>query len=76
MTQNARAEAPMLHVRYDGRSWDIQLTELDVGSFSNDDQVRQSLAGYLQVPAAKLAHYVVERHANGHMTVRPEAVFG
>ena len=34
------------------------------------------MAGYLDVPVYKLRVYVVERHTNGNMTVRPEAVFG
>ncbi len=69
--QNAR-----VHVRFEGRSWDIPLTDLDIGALSSDDQVRTAVANYLQVPARKFAPYVIERHENGNMTVRPEAVFG
>jgi hypothetical protein len=38
--------------------------------------VRNALAGYLDVAARDLSRYVIERHANGNLTVRPEAVFG
>ncbi|MBA3533609.1 MAG: hypothetical protein H0T73_16965 [Ardenticatenales bacterium] len=69
-------QARLIHVRFDGKSWDIALTNVDVGEGSNDHEVRQALARYLDVPAGKLAPYVVERHANGNITVRPEAVFG
>jgi hypothetical protein len=68
--------APLAHVRYDGRSWDIPLGELDLGPRSSDEDVRVALAHHFDVPARKFAAYVVERHANGNLTVRPEAVFG
>jgi hypothetical protein len=66
----------VLHVRYDGRSLDIALSVLDLGDLSSDRQVRLALARYLGVPVQRLAAYVVERHSNGNITVRPEAVFG
>lgn len=66
----------VIHVRFEGCSWDLPFGALDLGDLSSDNDVRQALARYLDVPAAKLAAYVVERHANGNITVRPEAVFG
>lgn len=69
-------EARVVHVRFEGRSHDIPFAELDVGDASTDQDVRAALARYLGVPVGKLAAYVVERHANGNMTVRPEAIFG
>jgi hypothetical protein len=69
-------EERMLHIRFQGVSRSIPLTSLDVGSLSNDRDVRQAVARYLSVPTRKLNSYVVERHANGNMTIRPEAVFG
>lgn len=66
----------VLHVRFEGRSCDVPLTDLDVGSMSTDDQVKNRLAEYLSVPARKFQHYKVDRHETGNMTVRPEAVFG
>ncbi len=64
------------HVRFAGRSFDISLSELDLGAMSADGQIRRALARYLGVPTGKLEAYVVDRHANGNLTVRPEAVFG
>ncbi len=69
-------EERVVHVRFEGQSWDIAFGVLDVGDRSSDQDVRQALARYFNVPAAKFAPYVVERHANGNLTVRPEAVFG
>ncbi len=68
--------APRLHVRFEGRSWDLLLSDLDVGGLSPDNEIRHALARYFDVPAAKFNAYIVERHANGNLTVRPEAVFG
>lgn len=67
---------PVLHIRFEGRSFDLPLSDLDVGVASSDRDVKRALAGYLNVPEAKFRDYVVDRHATGNMTVRPEAVFG
>ena len=69
-------EERMLHVRFDGRSLDLAFRVLDVGDLSTDVEIRLALAHYLDVNPQRLARYVVERHANGNITVRPEAVFG
>lgn len=69
-------EERMVHVRFEGQSWDIAFGVLDVGEMSSDRDVRGALSRYFEVPVAKFAPYVVERHANGNITVRPEAVFG
>jgi hypothetical protein len=66
----------LLHVRFDGRSRDIPCRELDIGMTSSDNDVREALAGYLEVPVGKFGAYVIERHDNGNVTVRPEATFG
>jgi hypothetical protein len=72
----ARLEAPLLHLRFEGRSLEILLSDLDVGSLSSDAQIKHALAAWLNVPEAKFRFYVVDRHDTGNLTVRPEAVFG
>ena len=68
---------PQIHVRFDGRSIDIDLDELDVGILSSDNQVRLAVATHLGVPPQKLLAFVVDRNREtGHLTLRPEAVFG
>ncbi len=76
MRDRVRDEERQVHVRFDGRSWDVPFRTLDIGDASSDDEVREALARYLDVSVRKLASYVVERHSSGNMTVRPEAVFG
>ncbi len=69
-------EERILHVRFEGRSQDIRLVVLDLGDLSTDGDVHRALAAYMGVPEQRFTVYVVERHANGNITVRPEAVFG
>jgi hypothetical protein len=66
----------VVHVRFDGRSHDIPLSDLDVGPLSGDDTIKRALARHLGVPEAKLRDYVIDHHETGNLTVRPEAVFG
>lgn len=68
--------APQLHIRFDGRSFDVPLADLDVGALLSDVEIKESLARYLNIPVAKLRDYVVDRHDTGNLTVRPAAVFG
>ena len=68
--------AVMLHVRFEGRSLDVALADLDVRPVAADDAIKGALAQYLDVTANKFRHYVVDRHQTGNLTVRPEAVFG
>jgi hypothetical protein len=69
-------DAVAIHIRFEGRSLDVPLSALDLGALPSDDQVKRALGHYLKVPASKLRDYVVDRHPNGNLTVRPEAVFG
>jgi len=73
---NNETSVGVLHVRFDGRSCDVPLSDLDIGNTSTDEQVKNRLATYLSVPEQKFTYYKVDRHETGNMTVRPEAVFG
>jgi hypothetical protein len=66
----------VLHVRFDGRSFDLPAGDLDVGLAAEDHEVKRALARHFGVPETRLRDYVVDRHETGHLTVRPEAVFG
>lgn len=70
------AQASTIHVRFEGRSFDIPSIDLDVGTDSSDHDVKHRLAEFLDVRHQQLSHYVVDRHDTGNLTVRPEAVFG
>jgi hypothetical protein len=68
--------ARVVHVRVDGRSYDLPVDRLGLGDKPTDDQIKRALAGQLDVSANSLVEAVVDRHPNGNLTVRPEAVFG
>jgi hypothetical protein len=67
---------PILHVRFEGKSFDLPLTELDVGIGSNDAEIKRAVAVHLRVSENRLRFYVIDRHPTGNLTLRPEAVFG
>ena len=67
---------PQIHIRFQGRSYQLPASELDVSARSSDQEIKRALAQHFDVAVAKFAAYVIERHENGNMTVRPEAVFG
>jgi hypothetical protein len=69
-------DGAVLHVRFDGRSLDLPLQDLEVGPASADSEIKRALARLLEVPPARLSDYTVDRHETGNLTVRPEAVFG
>lgn len=73
---NRMQAVTVLHIRFEGRSFDVPLSDLDVGVASGDADVKRALAAYLNVPETKFRDYVVDRHETGNLTVRPEAVFG
>lgn len=68
--------APVAHVRFDGRSLDVPLAELGVSVGDGDRTVKRALARYLDVAEDRLRGYVRDRHETGNLTLRPEAVFG
>jgi hypothetical protein len=68
--------APVVHVRFGGRSFDVPLADLGLRVGDDDGDVKRSLAARLDVHPSRLMDYVVDRHGNGNLTVRPEAVFG
>jgi len=66
----------ILHVRFRGKSFDIPLEELDLSGRSADEEIKERIAQHFDVGRDVLKSYVIERHADGNITIRPEAVFG
>lgn len=68
---------PQLHIRYEGQSIDLPLSDADLGDLSEDSEVREAAARYLDVPVDKFNAFNVDRNKEtGDMTLRPQAVFG
>lgn len=66
----------MVHVRAAGQSLDLPLAGLRLTEPCDDETVREAVARALDIRVAALKGCVVDRHPNGNLTVRPEAVFG
>jgi hypothetical protein len=76
-TRNANEVSRQVHVFYEGRAWDMDMDNLDVGMLSNDADIRNKVAEALNVPAVKLANFRVERNeATEDINLHPSAVFG
>ncbi len=68
--------APPIHVRFDGRSQRLNAAQLGLAANASDHDIKRAVALSLDVSTTQLKLHVVERHDNGNITVRPEAVFG
>ena len=66
----------MVHVRFEGRSYDLQEDRLRIASNASDTAIKGRIANYLDVGSDRLNAYVVDRRPNGNIVVRPEAVYG
>ena len=73
---NKKGETSMVHVRFEGRSYDISEPELPTGVALNDNRLLALLAQRFDVSPTRFKHYVVDRRPSGTVIVRPEAVYG
>ncbi len=47
-------EETVIHVRFNGRSFDVPLSALVVGARSDDEQIKRNLARHLEVNVSRL----------------------
>ena len=66
----------MVHVRFEGRSYDLTERQLDLNGHGHDTDVKACLALHFDVSPERFALYVIDRLPNGDLIVRPEAVYG
>lgn len=66
----------MVHVRFEGRSYDILETQLGVTTGMNDTTVKERLAQHFDIGRDRFESYVVDRRPSGDLIIRPEAVYG
>lgn len=66
----------MVHIRFAGRSTEVSEKSLELPTHCDDRTVLARVAGWLRVPPQHLNDYVVDRRPNGHLVVRPEAIYG
>jgi hypothetical protein len=66
----------MVHVRFEGRSFEVNEKTLDLNTPNDDRAVLRSVARWLGVDPKQMAGYVIDRRPSGHLVVRPEAIYG
>jgi hypothetical protein len=66
----------MLHVRFEGRSYDIPADQIRLNNAITDQQLFERLARHFDVNTQRFRHYVIDRRPNDVVIVRPEAVYG
>ncbi len=66
----------MIHLRFEGRSYDLAENKLGIRTGHGDGKIRRLLAQHLDVGIGRLEGYIVDRRPNGDLIVRPEAVYG
>lgn len=66
----------MVHVRFEGRSYDVSERQVGITAGMSDADVKERLAQHLDVNRDRFASYVCDRRPSGDLIVRPEAVYG
>ena len=66
----------MVHIRFEGRSYDMPESQLGLSVGMNDTAVKQRLAQHFEVQLNRFESYVIDRKESGDLIVRPEAVYG
>ncbi|NEP10593.1 MAG: hypothetical protein F6K14_10325 [Symploca sp. SIO2C1] len=66
----------MVHVRFEGRSYDIPETQLGVATGMSDGAVKERVAQHFDLSRDRLQSYIVDRRPSGDLIIRPEAVYG
>lgn len=66
----------MVHVRFEGRSFDFAEQRLGVRPGMGDAEIKQAIARQLDVGLDRVSNLVVDRAPSGDLIVRPMAVYG
>lgn len=66
----------MVHIRFEGRSYDLVEIQLGVTATMNDTAIKERLAQHFDVASDRFQPYVVDRRPSGDLIIRPEAVYG
>jgi hypothetical protein len=66
----------MVHIRFEGRSLDLNETQLEITRGMSDVAVKEQVSRHLDVSTNRLSAYVVDRRPSGDLIIRPEAVYG
>jgi hypothetical protein len=64
-----------IHVRFDGRSEELTLSQLNLGSDASDTQIKRTVASHFDLPRNYFDDHVIVR-TNHAIILRPEAIYG
>ena len=73
--QQTRNDSPILHVRFEGRSEEISLAQLNLSRQSTDEQIKDGVARHFEKPSHYFDTFVIVRNSQA-IIVRPEAIYG
>jgi hypothetical protein len=59
----------VLHVNFNGHSFDISAPGLDLTPSSSDDRVKRAVAEFLGIPSYRLDDFVVTHLPNGNLAI-------
>jgi hypothetical protein len=66
----------VIHVRFEGRSFDVAEDRLGVTATATDVAIKERLSQHLDIAQDRLSNYVIDRRPSGEVIIRPEAVYG
>ena len=66
----------MVHIRFEGRSFDVTENQLKLTTGMSDSKIKERLAQYFDVHQNRFSEYVIDHPISGDLIVRPEAVYG
>lgn len=66
----------MVHIRFEGRSYDLNEGQIGLTANMNDNAIKQRLAQHFEVQLNRFESYIIDRRPSGDFIVRPEAVYG
>lgn len=66
----------MVHIRFEGRSYDLTENQLGIATGMSDKAIKERLAQHFDVNGNRFESYVLDRRPSGDLIVRPEAVYG
>jgi hypothetical protein len=66
----------MVHVRFEGRSYDFAEREVGVERDMTDAAIKAQLARHFDVRQDRFGNHVIDRGPSGDLIIRPEAVYG
>ncbi len=65
----------LAHVRLDGKTKELVLSDLSLSTKSTDDEILAVLAKHLRVDIERFSLFNVERMKDGHVYLRPDTSF-